>query len=228
MERDALLSGTVHPGGREPAPGGLALVQMLVNTVDREHGPDLFDDVEGLADWLAARGLLEPGIAPDADDLAAARELREALRSLMHANNGAPEDPGRPRRARRGGGRRRAAADVPGRGPGARPRPRRDRGRARPRRRRHVRGDARRQLGADEGVPARRLRLGVLRPLEQRERHLVLDGGVRRPREGRHVLPAPARRELSDPEGAPPVAAPGMVAPWTSTSSTIRSTTPIS
>jgi len=93
MERDALLSGTVHPGGREPAPGGLALVQMLVNTVDREHGPDLFDDVEGLADWLAARGLLEPGAAPDAADLAAARELREALRSLMHANNGAPEDP---------------------------------------------------------------------------------------------------------------------------------------
>ena len=61
MERDALLSGTVHPGGRAPAPGRLALVQMLVNTVDREHGPDLLADVEGLADWLAARGLLEPG-----------------------------------------------------------------------------------------------------------------------------------------------------------------------
>ena len=66
MERDALLSGTVHPGGREPAPGRLALVQMLVNTVDREHGPDLLDDVEGLGEWLAARGLLEPGAAPDA------------------------------------------------------------------------------------------------------------------------------------------------------------------
>jgi len=94
MERDALLSGTVHPGGREPAPGRLALVQMLVNTVDREHGPDLLDEVAGLSDWLDARGLLEPGGAPDAADLAAARDVREALRSLMHANNGAPEDPG--------------------------------------------------------------------------------------------------------------------------------------
>jgi len=94
MERAALLSGTVHPGDRAPAPGGLALVQMLVNTVDREHGPDLFDDVAGLTDWLAARGLLDPGAAPEPADLEPARELREALRSLMHANNGAPEAPG--------------------------------------------------------------------------------------------------------------------------------------
>jgi predicted RNA-binding Zn ribbon-like protein len=94
MERDALLSGTVHPGDRAPAPGRLALVQMLVNTVDREHGPDLLADVTGLADWLSARGLLEPGLAPSDADLQAARELREALRALLHANNGAPEAPG--------------------------------------------------------------------------------------------------------------------------------------
>jgi predicted RNA-binding Zn ribbon-like protein len=97
MERDALLSGTVHPGDRAPAPGRLALVQMLVNTVDREHGPDLLADAEGLTDWLAARGLLEPGAVRDAavseGELEAAREVREALRSLMHANNGAPEEP---------------------------------------------------------------------------------------------------------------------------------------
>jgi predicted RNA-binding Zn ribbon-like protein len=97
MDRDALLSGTVHPGGRAPAPGRLALVQMLVNTVDREHGPDLLADAEGLSDWLAARGLLEPGAGRadeiSAGDLDAAREVREALRSLMHANNGAPEEP---------------------------------------------------------------------------------------------------------------------------------------
>src|SRR5829696_5075539 len=97
MERDALLSGTVHPGGREPAPGRLALVQMLVNTVDREHGPDLLSDVDGLRDWLAARGLLEPGgewAGVVSRDLDAARDLREALRALMHANNGAPEEQG--------------------------------------------------------------------------------------------------------------------------------------
>jgi len=71
---------------------------MLVNTVDREHGPDLLAGAEGLTDWLAARGLLEPATAErtgtvSAHDLEAAGELREALRALMHANNGAPEEP---------------------------------------------------------------------------------------------------------------------------------------
>jgi predicted RNA-binding Zn ribbon-like protein len=83
----------VHPGGREPAPASLALVQSLVNTVDREHGPDLFDDAGGLRDWLDARGLLEPEQQPGEEDLAAARELREALRALLLANNGEPDDP---------------------------------------------------------------------------------------------------------------------------------------
>jgi predicted RNA-binding Zn ribbon-like protein len=93
VQREALLSGTVHPGGREPAPGGLALVQSLVNTVDREHGPDLFDEVAGLTDWLTARALLEPDAEPGEEELDRARELREALRSLLLANNGEPEDP---------------------------------------------------------------------------------------------------------------------------------------
>ena len=118
MERDALLSGTVHPGGREPAPGRLALVQMLVNTVDREHGPDLLDDVGGLGEWLDARGLLEPGRrASSARDLEAARELREALRALMHANNGAPEEPGARAALEAAAARAGAAADVPPEGP---------------------------------------------------------------------------------------------------------------
>ena len=93
MQREALLSGTVHPGGRRPAPGRLALVQSLVNTVDREHGPDLFDEPQGLRDWLDARGLLEPGAAVAEAELDRARELREALRALLLANNGEPEDP---------------------------------------------------------------------------------------------------------------------------------------
>jgi predicted RNA-binding Zn ribbon-like protein len=93
VQREALLSGTVHPGGRRPAPGGLGLVQSLVNTVDREHGPDLFDEPTGLEDWLAARGLLEPGAEVGEPELYRARELREALRSLLLANNGEPDDP---------------------------------------------------------------------------------------------------------------------------------------
>jgi predicted RNA-binding Zn ribbon-like protein len=90
MEREALLSGRVQPGGREPAPEALALVQGFVNTVDREHGPDLLDDAAGFTEWLE-RNLL-PAPAAGAD-LAPAREVREALRSLLHANNGEPHDP---------------------------------------------------------------------------------------------------------------------------------------
>jgi predicted RNA-binding Zn ribbon-like protein len=91
VQRTHLLAGGPQPGGREPAPGALALVQDLVNTVDREHGPDLLDDAAGLDEWLALRGLDGP-VAPA--DLRRARELREALRGLLLANNGAPEPAG--------------------------------------------------------------------------------------------------------------------------------------
>ncbi len=93
MQREALLSGLVQPGDRKPAPGGLGLVQGLVNTIDTEHGPDLLDEADGLREWLLRRALLEPGEPVDADGLAAALELREALRMLLLANNGGPDDP---------------------------------------------------------------------------------------------------------------------------------------
>ena len=89
MEREALLSGLVHPGGREPAPGSLRIVQAFVNTVDREHGPDLLDDDDGFTEWLERNLLPVEGVA---DGLDAAREVREALRSLLLANNGEPHD----------------------------------------------------------------------------------------------------------------------------------------
>ena len=91
MERDARLSGLVHPGDREPAPGSLRVVQAFVNTVDREHGPDLLDDAAGLEEWLE-RHMLPAQVG--AGDLDAAREVREALRALLLANNGEPYDPG--------------------------------------------------------------------------------------------------------------------------------------
>jgi predicted RNA-binding Zn ribbon-like protein len=93
VEREALLSGLVQPGGRAPAPGRLALVQGFVNTVDREHGPDLLDEPEDLGAWLQRRGLLEPDADVAAAEADAARELREALRALLLANNGAPDAP---------------------------------------------------------------------------------------------------------------------------------------
>ena len=89
MEREALLSGLVHPGGREPAPEPLRLVQAFVNTVDREHGPDLLADTAGLKEWLGRHGLATTVRAGDED---AARAAREALRSLLWANNDEPYD----------------------------------------------------------------------------------------------------------------------------------------
>ncbi|MEU0392158.1 CGNR zinc finger domain-containing protein [Streptomyces sp. NPDC006208] len=64
---------------RPPAPGGLALVEALVNTLDIETGADRLDTADGRAPF----GLTE-------DDVPAARELREALRGacLAHAGHG--------------------------------------------------------------------------------------------------------------------------------------------
>jgi predicted RNA-binding Zn ribbon-like protein len=96
VKRTYLLAGRPQPGGRDPAPGTLALVQDFVNTVDREHGPDLLDDAGGLLEWLALREL---GVWPDdraavsGAELERARELREALRALLLANHGTPAPP---------------------------------------------------------------------------------------------------------------------------------------
>ncbi|MFH8936670.1 CGNR zinc finger domain-containing protein [Streptomyces griseosporeus] len=64
---------------RSPAPGGLALVESLVNTLDIESGGDALDTAEGRARF----GLAEP-------DVAAARELRESLRVALLAHAGHP------------------------------------------------------------------------------------------------------------------------------------------
>ena len=90
MEREALLSHGDHPGGRDPATGALELVQAFVNTVDREHGPDLLDDDTGLQEWLERR-MLPADLAPG--DRERALEVREALRALLLANNGGSHDP---------------------------------------------------------------------------------------------------------------------------------------
>ncbi|GAA3978289.1 MULTISPECIES: CGNR zinc finger domain-containing protein [Streptomyces] len=60
---------------RSPAPGGLALIQSLVNTLDIESGVDSL----GRAEF----GLTE-------DELPAARELRESLRAALLAHAGHP------------------------------------------------------------------------------------------------------------------------------------------
>ena len=64
---------------RSPAPGGLDLVQSLVNTVDLESGADSLDTAEGRARFGIAEG-----------EVAEARELRESLRVTLLAHAGHP------------------------------------------------------------------------------------------------------------------------------------------
>lgn len=86
--------GTVEPqpGDRLPAPGDLALVQSFVNSrwdlsrdlEEQWRGPD------DLARWLTDRGLLERSATLEEADLERALDVREGLRALLFANNGAP------------------------------------------------------------------------------------------------------------------------------------------
>jgi predicted RNA-binding Zn ribbon-like protein len=69
----------------------LRLVQLFVNTVDLEDGPDLLADPAGLRAWLAAHDLGEHRVRTA--DHARAIELREAIRALAATHGGAPADP---------------------------------------------------------------------------------------------------------------------------------------
>jgi predicted RNA-binding Zn ribbon-like protein len=73
------------------APGALQLVQAFVNSVDGKR--DDLDSPEVLGRWLLERGLLARDATVGCADLASARDVREALRRLMLANNGADDDP---------------------------------------------------------------------------------------------------------------------------------------
>jgi len=64
---------------RASAPGGLALVEALVNTLDLESGVDTLDTAEG----RAAFGVAER-------DMGDVRELRESLRAVCLAHAGHP------------------------------------------------------------------------------------------------------------------------------------------
>jgi len=68
----------------------LELVQALLNSLD--GGRDDLVSPEGLRAWLLERGLLARDAAVGRADLATARDVREALRRLALANNGAEDD----------------------------------------------------------------------------------------------------------------------------------------
>jgi len=73
----------------DPAPGELRIVQELVNTADLSKKTDALTDPQALASWLVSRGLLAPGTTLTQANLRQAVDLREGLRALLRANNGA-------------------------------------------------------------------------------------------------------------------------------------------
>jgi predicted RNA-binding Zn ribbon-like protein len=75
----------------KPAPGELVVVQLFVNT--REE--DISDEIgtpDALRAWLADRGLMDARDEVGEADVERARQVREALRALMLANNGGALD----------------------------------------------------------------------------------------------------------------------------------------
>jgi predicted RNA-binding Zn ribbon-like protein len=86
VQRHDLVTGGAQPGDRAPAPGDLRLVQDFVNTLDRENAVELFDGPDGVRDWMAHRGI-RGSVA--AADVAAAVEVREALRSVLLGDDAA-------------------------------------------------------------------------------------------------------------------------------------------
>jgi predicted RNA-binding Zn ribbon-like protein len=86
---DAPYDAGPQPGGREPAPGELALVQVFVNThFDlASGGGEMLASPESLRAWLGERGLLEHAGRVDGRGLDRVLAIREGLRALAFANN---------------------------------------------------------------------------------------------------------------------------------------------
>jgi predicted RNA-binding Zn ribbon-like protein len=76
------------PGGREPAPEPLRLVQAFVNTLDIENGVEELDSPRALDETFARIGVGDGVPRQDEAGLKTALAAREALRSLALANNG--------------------------------------------------------------------------------------------------------------------------------------------
>jgi predicted RNA-binding Zn ribbon-like protein len=70
----------------------LELIRDFVNTADLEGGEDKLADTEGLQYWLVFNGLAELRARATERDLAAAREIREAIRELLRSHNGIEVD----------------------------------------------------------------------------------------------------------------------------------------
>jgi predicted RNA-binding Zn ribbon-like protein len=79
-----------QPGGREPAPGELGVVQSFVNTNDIEGRRDRAGRPELMSSWLREHGLVDADHELDGAGFVRLVTVREALRALALANNGFP------------------------------------------------------------------------------------------------------------------------------------------
>lgn len=81
------------PGHRATAPGGLALVQALLNSVDIEAGVDELERPRDLGQWLRSRDLLDDdGRDPTEIEHVRVLEFREALRDVLSARDAGERD----------------------------------------------------------------------------------------------------------------------------------------
>ncbi|OBB29174.1 RNA-binding protein [Mycolicibacterium peregrinum] len=74
----------------KPAPGPLARIQALVNTIELPAGTDRLAHADDAAPWLVANGLLAAGGCPTEAELDLVRQVREALRALLIHHSGGP------------------------------------------------------------------------------------------------------------------------------------------
>jgi len=84
-----------QPGGRQQAPGDLALVQAFVNShydIEVKGGGELLANPATLRHWLAARGLINARVHLSQGDVDRVVAVREGLRALAFANNDEPLD----------------------------------------------------------------------------------------------------------------------------------------
>src|SRR4051794_31699165 len=79
-----------HP---KAAPDELDHIRQFVNTLDLETHEEQFGDPGALHGWLAERDLIPDGDTLSDADVRQAKLMREALRKLLLAHNGAPLDP---------------------------------------------------------------------------------------------------------------------------------------
>jgi predicted RNA-binding Zn ribbon-like protein len=80
---------TDHTGSK-PAPGRLRLIQAFVNSA--EPGREDFGSAADVREWLLERELIDADARVDDEDVRSVRDAREALRSMLLANNGASPD----------------------------------------------------------------------------------------------------------------------------------------